>query len=217
MNIIETNFKYLKPLIPLDPNKVEFIFIHHPASKTATPEQIHQWHLDKGFNGFGYNEYIRKDGTGYIGRGDNIGAQVSKHNSKSYGICFEGNYDVEEGPSDESYKLIAMRVIQTQKRFPKAQTILPHSARNSTNCPGKNFSMGKLYDAINDLIKEGEKVEEIKTEHWVEESYNKLANDFGIIIHEKRFDDKITRAEVMELLLRGLESIKKYIDSPLRL
>lgn len=161
MKIIKTNFKYKQPLIPLDPNKVELIFIHHTSSKTATPEQIHGWHLARDFSGFGYNEYITKDGTVYIGRGDNIGAQVAGQNSKSYGICLEGNYDIEQRPSDELYKIIAMRVLETQKRFPKAKTILPHSSRSNTSCPGKSFSMSKLYDFINELIKESEKVKEI--------------------------------------------------------
>ena len=161
MNIIQTNFKYLKPLIPLDPNKVEIIFIHHPASINATPEQIHQWHLSNGWSGCGYNEYITKDGAVHICRGDNIGAQVAGHNSTSYGICLEGNYDIEPEPSAELYRIVAERVVANQKKYKKAKTILPHYARGNTNCPGKNFSMGKLYDAINEIYKEGEKVEEI--------------------------------------------------------
>ena len=80
LEIIFTNFKYAKPLIPLDKDKVDIIFIHHTASKTATPEQIHEWHQK--FRGFGYNEYIRKDGKVYIGRGDHIGAQTANHNSR---------------------------------------------------------------------------------------------------------------------------------------
>lgn len=158
MKIVKTNFKYLEPLIPLDPNKVEIIFIHHTASKSATPEQIHQWHLKKGFNGFGYNEYITKDGTVHIGRGDHIGAQTARHNSISYGICLEGNYDIEPSPSDELYRIIAERVVINQEKYKKAKTILPHSTRGNTNCPGKNFSMGKLYDAINEVVKDNENV-----------------------------------------------------------
>lgn len=198
-----------KNWIPLDPNKVEFIFIHHPMARFATVEQINQWHLNNGWiGGIGYNEYITKDGTVHICRGDNIGAQSHKHNSISYGICLEGNYDIEPSPPPELYEIIAKRVIENQKKYIKAKTVLPHSARNSTACPGKNFNMNKLYDAINKLNEEREKIKE----HWAEEIYKELAENFGLTIHEKRFDDKITRAESMALLLQGLKSIKKYID-----
>lgn len=37
--------------------------------------------------------------------------------------------------------------------------------------------------------------------HWAEENYNSLIKK-GVIIHEKRFDDKITRGEVFALLDR---------------
>lgn len=215
MEIIKTNFKYARPLIPLDPNRVTIIFIHHTMAKKSTPEQIHQWHLSNGWRGFGYNEYIRKDGTVYIGRGDNIGAQTENHNSISYGIAFEGSYDVEPSPTNEQYRWIATRVLETQKRFPKATTVIPHSSRNNTSCPGKNFNMGKLYDAINQLVEEHEKVEEAKTEHYAEEIHKELIEDYGLTIHEKRYDDKITRGESMALLLQALKSIKKYIDSSL--
>jgi N-acetylmuramoyl-L-alanine amidase len=163
MKIINANLKYKNPPIPLDPNKVEFIFIHHTASITATPEQIHQWHLSNGWSGAGYNEYITKDGVVHILRGDHIGAHASKHNSISYGICLEGNYDIEPEPSAELYRIVAERVVANQEKYKKAKTILPHSARVNTSCPGKNFSMGKLYDAINKIYKEGEKMGQIKT------------------------------------------------------
>ena len=189
MKVIKTNFKYLKPLIPLDPNKVDTIFIHHPASKTATPEQIHQWHLEKGFNGFGYNEYIRKDGTIYIGRGDNVGAQMANYNSKSYGICLEGNYDIEDAPSDELIDIVADRVVQSQKRFFKATNVLPHFARFNTSCPGKNFPMLKLYKAIN-KIKSNEDMLTVK-----DDKFEKLEQKVSDL------DKKVTQlTEIMSIL-----------------
>ena len=160
MEIIFTDLKFAKKLIPLDKNKVDTIFIHHPAISKATPEQIHQWHLDRGFNGFGYNEYIRKDGKVYIGRGDYIGAQAENYNSRSYGICLEGNYDIEI-PPDYLINIVAERVIETQRRFPKDLNVLPHSARYNTSCPGKNFPMNKLYDQVNRLNKKQSKITDI--------------------------------------------------------
>lgn len=191
MEIIYPDLKFKGKLIPLDKNKVEFIFIHHPASISASIEQIHQWHLDRDFSGCGYNEYIRKDGKVYIGRGDFIGAQVAGMNSKSYGISLEGNYDIEEGPSDELYRILAERVIEAQRRFPKATTILPHSARANTSCPGKNFSMGKLYDAITELNKK---------EMTAKEAINILVVE-KVMLSPTYWENKLNEIEFLDKLL----------------
>lgn len=206
MEIIFTDFKYKKPLIPLDKNKVDTIFIHHPAWLKGTPEQIHNDHLKK-YNGFGYNEYITKDSKVYIGRGDHIGAQAENYNSRSYGICLQGNYNIEPSPPDYLYEIVAERTVEAQRRFPNAKTVLPHSARFNTDCPGKNFSMGKLYDFINEVYKG-----QTPKPHWGEKTYNDLITEFGIKFHEKRFDDPVTRAECMTMVLQGLRSLKIYVD-----
>ena len=159
MEIIFTNFKYQRTLIPLDVEKVDMIFIHHTASRTATPEQIQEWH--KKFGGFGYNEYVRKDGRVYIGRGDHIGAHTYNHNSRSYGICLEGNYDIEPPPPVYLLQILAERVLEAQRRFPKAETPLPHFARFATNCPGRNFPMDRLYDVISDIKKKNGRITDI--------------------------------------------------------
>jgi len=210
MEIIYTDLKFNGKLIPLDPNKVDTIFIHHPAWKIATIEMIHNDHLKKGWAGVGYNEYIRKDGKVYIGRGDYIGAQAHKYNSRSYGICVEGDYDIEPSPPDYLLYIVAERAVEAQRRFPNAKIVLTHSARYNTNCPGKNFSMGRLYNLINEVYKKKN-----TPKHWVEEKgiISRLKNDYGIEIHEKRYDEPMTRAESFSMDLRILDSIKKYIDS----
>lgn len=213
MEIIFPDLKFKRPLIPLDPNKVDIIFIHHPKWISATVEMIHNDHLRREngtWNGIGYNEYIRKDCKVYIGRGDNIGAHAKNYNSRSYGICVEGDYSVEPSPSDYLLETTAIRVVEAQKRFPKAQVVLPHSARYNTECPGINFPMGKLYDFINEVYKKEHK----PNQHWVEEKgiINELKNDFGIEIFEKRYDEPITRAESFTMDLKLLKSIKNYID-----
>jgi N-acetylmuramoyl-L-alanine amidase len=147
--IIKTNFKYLKPLIPLNFNKVFFIIIHHTASKTATVEQIHQWHLKSGFNGFGYNEYIRKDGTVYIGRGDHIGAQTKDMNSKSYGICVEGNYDTETEMPKAQFDSLVERIKFNKERFKNDVKVDKHNSFHNTACPGKHFPFDSILDQVN--------------------------------------------------------------------
>lgn len=144
MIIKQTNFVYRKALIPLNLEKVFFILVHHIAALFATPEQIHQWHLNNGWDGFGYNEYIRKDGTVYIGRGDNIGAQCANMNSKSYGIAVEGNYDTEYEMPDVQLEALVERIIYNSKRFPNQVEVAPHNRFYATSCPGKYFPFNKV-------------------------------------------------------------------------
>lgn len=135
--------------IPLNLDSVKYIVLHHPEAVTATPDEINQWHLENGWSGgFGYNEYIRKDGTVYIGRGDNIGAQCQNYNSKSYGIGCEGNYKVEtEMPEVQKLAVIA-RIKFNKPRFPNYQLTAPHSQFVKTECPGKYFPMVEILRRI---------------------------------------------------------------------
>jgi hypothetical protein len=152
-------------LIPLNLDKVLFLVIHHPDAKIATPEQIHQWHLEKGWAGAGYNEYIRKDGTVYIMRGDNIGAQCQNMNSKSYGICCEGNYDIEQNMPQAQLDALVERIKYHKSRFRNLVEVGPHKKYCPTSCPGKYFPLDrvlmvvtgalKLYEAVEVLQKNG--------------------------------------------------------------
>jgi hypothetical protein len=205
VEIIFTDFEYRKPLIPLNKDLVDTIFIHHPAWIKATPEMIHNDVLadpDKAnWSGFPYNEYITKDEKVYIGRGDYIGSQAANYNSRSYGICLEGDYNIEPAPSDRLIEIVAIRTVEAQRRFPNAKIVLPHSARYNTDCPGKNFPMGKLYNEINKLNLK-------QNDHWAEKVYRELTKDFGLTIHEKRFDDNITRGEAMALILQFAKQLR---------
>jgi N-acetylmuramoyl-L-alanine amidase len=196
MKVIQTNFNYRSKLIPLDPNKMEYIFIHHPAWSIATPEMIHLDVLNDpakvSWAGFPYNEYIRKDGTVYVGRGDHIGAQVGGFNSKSYGISCEGNYDVEKVMPDAQFKSLVTRVLYHMYRFPKTLTVLPHHAMQAGNsCPGRFFPLLEMYKSLEE--------ERLKSIHWAEKHRDDLIKK-GYVIHDKRFDDNITRGEVFALL-----------------
>lgn len=148
MEVINLNLKYTNPCIPLQLEKVFFIILHHTAIETAAPEDIHKWHLDNGWNGFGYNEYIRKDGKVYIGRGDNIGAQCAGMNSKSYGICCEGNYDLEMEMPEAQLNSLIQRIKDNKNRFKNFFGIDLHKWFFETSCPGINFPFEKIIDRI---------------------------------------------------------------------
>lgn len=144
-----SDLKFAKPLIPLDLNNVKYIILHSIDAVAATPEQIHEWHLKNGWSGFGYNEYIRKDGSVFIGRGDNIGAQCQGYNSKSYGIACEGDYDTETEMPKEQLKSLIARIKYNKARFKNLVEIVPHSKLFATSCPAKYFPLNVVLGSIN--------------------------------------------------------------------
>jgi hypothetical protein len=152
MIIIETNLNYRKPLIPLDLRQINYIILHHPSWSIASPRQIHNDVLidpeKKNWNGFPYNEYIEKDGTVYIGRGDNVGSQCAGMNSVSYGICCEGDYDVELTMPQAQKESLIERIKYNRSRFPNYKSTVPHKQFGDTSCPGKYFPIVEILKII---------------------------------------------------------------------
>lgn len=153
MNVINSNLIFRNALTQLLLENVHNIIIHHIESVTATPEQIHQWHLANGWSGAGYNEYIRKDGTVYILRSDNIGAHCANnqinYNTNSYGIAVEGNYEIEKDMPIAQYQALVQRIKFHKSRFKNVKKIGGHGEFIPTKCPGRYFPMDKIKMAVN--------------------------------------------------------------------
>lgn len=152
MNIIKPAYKWNGTLIPLDLSKVTHIVIHHTASITASVDTVHAWHKQNGWAGIGYNFYVRKDGTVYEGRGLNIGAHVAGRNSKSIGICVEGDYDKEYDVSPTMLTGLYDTINHVAALLPNKVAIEPHLFFGGTECCGR-FLASKM-----DLIREGAEV-----------------------------------------------------------
>ncbi len=195
MNIIQPAYKWNGELQKRTETK--FIIVHHAEASRCSVEDIHRWHQnDNGWAGIGYNFFIRKDGTVYQGRPtDTVGAHAQGYNQNSVGICLEGNYEIEQIPTIQGDVLVEL-LIYLQRQFPGAR-VLRHRDVNQTKCPGENFPNQLLLDALKPQ----------PTEHWAEE-YFKYLNDNGIEVKERRFDDKISRAEVMALIARLHKKLK---------
>lgn len=166
MTVVNADLKYRYALTPLSLAHVKYIVVHHMAAINATPEDIHQWHLDRGWNGAGYSEYIRKDGTVYVMRGDNVGAHVEGYNSFSYGIGCEGNYDTEKDMPKAQRDALVERLKYHVQRFSQDVEIVPHSQLFNTSCPGKYFPLTQVL----------EEVYKKDVDAWKFEGINKLAN-----------------------------------------
>lgn len=145
MEIIEKTYKWAKPLYRRT-GKPEGVTLHHTASSTATADQIHQWHLDKGWSGIEYNALVRKNGKIYRGRplwaltGHALGC------SRKLGIVFEGNFENERMGAKQ---ILAGKwlLLRWRKKYGlKKSSVHGHGSEpgNSTACPGKNFPFAKI-------------------------------------------------------------------------
>lgn len=144
MQINEVNYKWSGSLTKR--TKTEMIVLHHAAAKSCSAEKVHQWHLNNGWSGIGYHYFIRKDGQIYRGRPENVvGAHATNYNSKSIGICFEGDFTVENVPKAQLEA--GKELVAYLKDKYKITNVKGHKDLMATSCPGKNFPFNEIADA----------------------------------------------------------------------
>ena len=146
MEIIETNLQFNSNNSPM--KKVEGIALHHSGvSVLQSVEVIHNYHKSKGWAGIGYHYYVRKDGSVYRGRPENMaGAHCPGVNSTSIGICAEGNFS-EETMSDVQKQAIIKLVKYIKSRY-DIKWVKGHREIISTDCPGDNFPLEEIKNVI---------------------------------------------------------------------
>lgn len=157
MQIIETNFKWNGSLSYT--NKPKKIVLHHAEDSICTVQQIHSWHLGNGWTGIGYHFFVRKDGTIYRGRPENvIGAHVSGANTNTLGICAEGSYMTEIMPTAQlnAIKWLIQYLDNKYGQLP----IYGHREVGSSNCPGTNYPLAEL-KARKGIVQTETKVENV--------------------------------------------------------
>ena len=119
------------------------IIVHHAAGD-GSPEAIHAYHLKLGWRGIAYNFYVRKDGRVYEGREENAvgGHTGGSHNGISVGICFEGNFELEQMSNAQ---LQAGRELLAYLRAKYGDIpVLKHRDVDPTACPGRFFPWDEL-------------------------------------------------------------------------
>ena len=146
MNIIETNFNYKSNHTTRTLNAIDRIILHHSASNVASAEQIHQWHLSRGYAGAGYHFLVRKDGSVYTLRPVNwVGAHCQGYNTCSIGICAEGNF--EEETMNEVQKNAIIELVNYLKAIYRINKVTKHNDYGSTACPGRNYPFNEIINA----------------------------------------------------------------------
>nr|DAX16842.1 MAG TPA: endodeoxyribonuclease I [Caudoviricetes sp.] len=167
MNIIETNLKF-KSMSKRQ--STDRLILHHSACSNCTAEQIHQWHLNNGWEGAGYHFLVRKDGNVYRLRPEEyIGAHAYGNNYNSIGICAEGNFENETMPEAQKNSLIEL--VSYLKGKYGISKVLKHSDVNNTACPGKNYPFNEI---VNGKVEERHEVSGI-----IADIQSKLNSKYG--------------------------------------
>lgn len=120
-----------------------YIVLHHAGKQTCSVEDVHRWHLERGWAGIGYHYFVRKGGVIYRGRpSDAVGAHCLGYNEISVGICAEGDFEQE---SMGVRQLTALRrlVYAVRQDYPHAR-VVGHKDLARTLCPGKHFPLSEL-------------------------------------------------------------------------
>ena len=167
MYIIETNLKFHSMT---KRSSTERIILHHSACSSCTAEQIHQWHLNNGWEGAGYHFLVRKDGQIYRLRPEEyIGAHAYGSNYNSIGICAEGNFENEI--MSEAQKNSLIELVSYLKGKYGISKVLKHSDVNNTACPGKNYPFNEI---VNGKVEERHEVSGI-----IADIQSKLNSKYG--------------------------------------
>ena len=146
MKIINHTYKWNGSLAKR--SRTDYIITHHLAGTSASPEQIHNMHVnDNGWVGIGYNFYVRKDGSIHQGRPIDVsGAHTTNYNSKSVGICFEGNFENEI--MSDAQKNAGKELISYLKGIYPNAKVKKHQDFAATACPGKNFPFDEISKGV---------------------------------------------------------------------
>lgn len=141
MNIIETNLEFNGTLTSR--NQTTHCVFHHAVAGDSTVYQIHDYHKKNGWLGIAYHFYITKDGSVYRGRPlSKAGGHTTNWNYTSIGVCFQGNFEIEE--MTVAQVIAGQELVEYLNSKYSNLIFVKHSDLNATACPGKKF----LFDAI---------------------------------------------------------------------
>lgn len=200
MEIIETNLEFTSLSKRSVTNRI--ILHHSGVSVLQSIEVIHNYHKNTNkWAGIGYHFYVRKDGSIYRGRPEEmIGAHAYGANSDSIGICAEGNFN-EETMSDIQKNAIKELVAYLKEKY-NITKVQRHSDTIATTCPGKNYPFD---DIIN-----GQVIKEEQTKKSIVDLANEvIAGKYGVGVERKQALGSLyneVQAKVNEILLGKKET-----------
>jgi len=128
-----------RPLSPLDRARVDAVYIHHTTGVQHPEIQpwlraIQRFHQGtRRWNDIGYNYVVDRNGTVWEGRGWNVGAHASGHNSRSFGIAYLGDGSTE---IPEVARVSIGTLVGRLSEDWNIQTVGGHRDIGQTACPG---------------------------------------------------------------------------------
>jgi hypothetical protein len=147
LNIEKNTLKWAKPLVPYRLSEIDGLALHHIDNPTAGLEDIHGWHLENGWSGFGYGWYVLKDGRVIEGRGFNYQAHCLNHNHHLLSIAFQGDYDGMDIEMPDAQFNAGVELTKWLKyKVPTIQVVDGHRHWRPTACPGKHFPLAEMKD-----------------------------------------------------------------------
>lgn len=183
MRIIEAAYKWNGALT--ERRSTSRIILHHAAARSCTAQQVHSWHLANGWAGIGYHFFVRRDGSVYRGRPENVvGAHAGGNNYDSIGICFEGNF-MDEQMGAVQLAAGAELVAYLKKKYGITK-VQKHCDVNATGCPGTRFP----FKEISEGTAAGKPAES-------------AAEGFTTVFPQLSKGDKGDKVRVLQELLRG--------------
>lgn len=212
MKIENPNLKWNGKLTPIT-KRITKIVCHHPAHPSWSIHDIHNYHRNSlGWVGIGYNYFITFDGRIYEGRGRNMGAHAQGYNDRTLGVCFQGDFEKQQ-MTDAQVKAGAWLIAKLiREEGLSISDVIGHRDINATSCPGKNFRMNDLKQAILEILNPKTKKEEVKVSQnqsvsdWAKDAQKWVVENN--ISDGKRPKDSVTREEVWTMLYRAAGSPK---------
>jgi len=139
MKILSAKLEWAKPVPKRSREDIRYIVIHHTDSTpAASPQEIHAWHLKRGWSGCGYHYLVYADGTVYIARPSLwVPACVQGFNRQSLCVAAVGRFN-NYPPNELHLQTLAQLVAELQQEYPQAE-LVRHRDLNPTSCPGRAF------------------------------------------------------------------------------
>lgn len=126
-------------------SQIRYLVVHcadTPDDRNHTAEDIHRWHLERGWSGIGYHAVITRDGQIQTGRPDYWqGAHVNGHNAHSLGVCLIGRNKF----TNAQFDALAYWISDKLAHYPGAQVVGHCDLDPKKTCP--NFNVKGWWEA----------------------------------------------------------------------
>lgn len=209
MEIIETNLQFNGNKTIRDLSVIDEILLHHSGvTVLQSVETIHNYHKNtNGWAGIGYHFYVRKDGTIYRGRPlEYVGAHATGFNTKTIGICAEGNFNIET-MTEVQKNAIKELVAYLRQVYPNIRSVRGHRDVLNTSCPGANYPFDEI---VNVTVT---KTETVQTTKSIDEIAQEVINGkYGVGEARKQALGSLyneVQAKVNEILLGKKTTVTK--------